>query len=282
MTRAHTASRIPPYGSVHEPTYMAEISFVSNQAACTRITSMEPDSRDQPEIPYIPQTSVSCLVLGSLMSFLIKWQFKKRQREYFTGLLGRKWECDVPGHTICVPTEDNQHYHLSGESFMEWVEALVRGHLAYYQARLPIHTSLQCLGEATTSQPPDGLLWPKPSVDEPPTVRAVSVPPSRRRNVRSPTLIATASIRKSLSSHPSSGALVPGFYSGKAIEWFGQKCINEIEDVIIFKRCRQYQYLLKQWSSSKGDAAGRKPDKQFFAMLDDLLELSRSALPKKN
>ena len=93
-------------------------------------------------------------------------------------------------------------------------------------------------------------------------------------------LVATASIRDSLSSHPSSGARGPGYYSGKAIEWFGRKCINGIEDVIIFKRCWQYQYRLKHWSSSEDDAAGRKRDKQFFTMLEDLLELSRSALPE--
>ena len=94
-------------------------------------------------------------------------------------------------------------------------------------------------------------------------------------------LVATASIRDSLSSYPSSGALGPGYYSGKAIEWFGRKCINGIEDVIIFKRSWQHQYCLKQWSSSEGDAAEGKRDKQFFAMLEDLLELSRSALSEK-
>ena len=109
-------------------------------------------------------------------------------------------------------------------------------------------------------------------------MRAVSIPPSHRRNVRSPMLVATASIRDSLSSHPSSGARGPGYYSGKAIEWFGRNCINGIEDIIIFKRCWQYQYRLKQWSSSKGGGAGRKRDKQFSTMLEDLLELSRSAL----
>ena len=112
-------------------------------------------------------------------------------------------------------------------------------------------------------------------------MRAVSIPPSHRRNVRSPTLVATASLRDSLSSRPSSGVLGPGYYSGKAIKWFGQKCINGVESVIIFKRCWQYQYRLKQWSSSKGDAARSKRDKQFFTMLGDLLELSRSALPEK-
>ena len=95
-------------------------------------------------------------------------------------------------------------------------------------------------------------------------------------------LVATASIRESLSSRSSSGVLGPGYYSGKAIEWFGRKCINGIEDVIIFKRCWQYKYRLKQWSSSEGDAVGCKRDKQFFTMLEDLLELSRSALPEKS
>ena len=94
-------------------------------------------------------------------------------------------------------------------------------------------------------------------------------------------LVATASIRESLSSDPFSGALGPGYYSYKAIEWFGHKCINGIERAIIFKRCWQHQYRLNQWSSSKGDAEGRKRDKQFFAMLEDLLELSRSALPER-
>ena len=111
-------------------------------------------------------------------------------------------------------------------------------------------------------------------------MRAVSIPPSHRRNVRSPMLVGTASIRDSLSSPPSSGVIGPGYYTGKAIKWFGQKCINGIEDVIVFKRCWQHQHRLKHWSSSKSDAAG-KCDNQFFAMLEDLLELSRSALPEK-
>ena len=152
-------------------------------------------------------------------------------------------------------------------------------YLTYRRGRLPISASLQCAGEATTSQPPDGLLWPRSSTS---VVRTVSIPPSHRRNVRSPMLVATASIRESLSSVPSSGALGPGYYSGKAIEWLGQKCLNGIERAIIFKRCWQHQYRLKQWSSSKGDVAGRKRDKQFFAMLGDFLELSRSALREKH
>ena len=89
-------------------------------------------------------------------------------------------------------------------------------------------------------------------------------------------LVATASIRESLSSRPSSGVLGPGYYSGKAIEWLGKKCINGIEDVIIFTRCWQYHYRLKQWFSSEGNAEGHNRDKRFFAMLEDLLELSRS------
>ena len=97
-------------------------------------------------------------------------------------------------------------------------------------------------------------------------------------------LVATASICDSLQSRPpSSGVPGPGYYSGKAIKWFGQKCIDGIEGVIIYKRCWQYRYRLKQWSSSKGDVAGStgKRDKQFFAMLEELLELSRSAPPEK-
>lgn len=56
---------------------------------------------------------------------LAPWDFKEQQREYFTKLLGGKWDCEIPGHSVCVPTEDGQHHQLSDEKFAMWVDALV-------------------------------------------------------------------------------------------------------------------------------------------------------------
>lgn len=55
-------------------------------------------------------------------------QFKERQRKYFAERLEQKWQCDVLGHTVCVPTVDGQHHQLSDEGFAAWVDALVRIH----------------------------------------------------------------------------------------------------------------------------------------------------------
>ena len=108
----------------------------------------------------------------------------------------------------------------------------------------------------------------------------MSIPPSHCRNIKPPTLLATSSIRDALqrSFHASSGVPGPGYYSAIMIEWLGKNCIHGIENVIIFKRCLQYQYLLRRWEGYKGGAANRRREKQFFDMLGDLLELSRSVL----
>ena len=135
---------------------------------------------------------------------------------------------------------------------------------------------MQCLGEATTSQPPDGILTCRSPVGDLSTsMQAVSIPPSHRRNAKSPMLCTTSSLSGRLSSTPSSGVPGPGYYSGKGMKWIGRKCLNVIENAIIFKRCWQYQYRLRKWEASGGGAAAGKRKKQFFEMLGDMLELSR-------
>ena len=84
-------------------------------------------NRDQQGCSHIPLAPVSRKhSLAAIEMPSNQKQFKKRQKEYFTDLLGRRWDCDLPGHTVCVPTEDGQHHQLSQESFLEWVNALVR------------------------------------------------------------------------------------------------------------------------------------------------------------
>ena len=141
---------------------------------------------------------------------------------------------------------------------------------------------MQCVGETTTSQPPDGILAPKSLVGSlsTPVVCTVSIPPSHCHNIKSLILSATSSIRNTLqcSSRVSSGVPGPGYYSAKMINWLGETSINLVESAIIFKRCWTYQYELKRWKGYEGGAANQKREKLFFDMLGDLLELSRSAL----
>ena len=205
----------------------------------------------------------------------ITWQFKVRQKEYFARLLGRTWDCREPGHTVCVPTEDGQHHRLSNENFAKWVNALVCAHASH--GLLSMNASMQWVGEATLLQPPDGILMPRAS-SGPSTlvVRAVSTPPSHRRNAKSPMLCTTSSICDTFSSRlSSSGASGPGYYSGKAMEWLGKKCIHGIESAIIFKRCWQHEYRLKQLQAS-GDF-GKHRD-ELSTCLGDALELSQWVL----
>lgn len=162
---------------------------------------------------------------------------------------------------------------------MVWVNALVN---IFLQNSSTAHNTMQCLGEATTSQPPDGILNSVSHLDgsQASEARAVPVPPSHRRNVRSPILLATSSLHDTLSSEPSSGIPGPGHHSGKLMKWFGKKCISGIEAVIIFKRCWQHEYRLRLWAASEGGGSGRKRNKQFFDMLGDVVELSKSVLGK--
>ena len=168
-------------------------------------------------------------------------------------------------------TEDGQHHRLSDEHFAKWVNAMVRTLTSH--GRLSMNASMQCASEATASQPPEGILMPGASARSSRSlVRAVSIPPSHRRNTRSSILRATSSIRYTLSSRPSSGALGPGYYSGKAIEWLGKKCLNGIESAIIFKRCWQHERLLKRLQASGG--VGEHRD-ELFKFLEDVLELAK-------
>jgi hypothetical protein len=141
---------------------------------------------------------------------------------------------------------------------------------------------IQCLAEATAAQPPDGVLTSDsrdtPSNPADGSLRAVLIPPSHRRNIRSPALAATASLRESLKrssiSEASSGVPGPGYYSGKALKWLGEKTLNVLEDATIFKRAYQYRYQLKRWEKLEG-TLGIENQKKLFKMLEDMLEMSR-------
>ena len=170
-----------------------------------------------------------------------------------------------------MPTEDGQHHRLTDEHLAKWVNALVRTLASH--GRLAMNASIQCAAEATASQPPDGILMPRASAGSPASlVRAVSIPPSHRRNVKSPTLCTTSSIRDTLSSRPSSGVPGPGYYSGKAIKWLGEKCLQGIEDAVIFKRCWQHESHLKRWLASRSIGKERE---ELFKFLEDAIELSK-------
>jgi hypothetical protein len=143
---------------------------------------------------------------------------------------------------------------------------------------------VQCLSEATTTQPPDGVrIWESSNVssnhaDGALALRAVSTPPSHRRNIRMPVFGATASLRESLGmssmSSASSGIPGPGYYSGKAIKCLGETSLDVLEYLIIRMRTFQYLYRLKRWETLNGKF-GTKKQESFFGMLGDALEMSR-------
>jgi hypothetical protein len=142
---------------------------------------------------------------------------------------------------------------------------------------------LQCLGAATTAQPPEGVLT-SDSNDTPSnrgegSLRAVSVPPSHRRNTTSPALAATASLHESLEEYstscPSSGIPGPGYLSGKALKWLGKKSINTLEDAIIMKRACQHRIRLNLWKMFRGTPFGKIHQRELFEMLEEALEMSR-------
>ena len=47
------------------------------------------------------------------------------EESHFSRLLRKKWECQQEGHSVCVPTEDGEHFQLSDHNIEEWVNALV-------------------------------------------------------------------------------------------------------------------------------------------------------------
>lgn len=65
-------------------------------------------------------------------------EFKERQWSHFSKLLREKWECQMEGHDVCVPTEDGQHFQLAEHNIEQWIRALVSN--PYSSIFQPRHT----------------------------------------------------------------------------------------------------------------------------------------------
>lgn len=150
---------------------------------------------------------------------------------------------------------------------------------------------LQCLGDISTAQPPPGILNTTTVLNGENTLsasvpRAVSVSPSQRRNAKSPTLAATASLRgslekSSLSSRLSSGVPGPGYYSGKALKWLGENVLNGLEHVVIMGKTYHHTALLRRWGKRQRMGLGNpklplEKKTKLFRILEDALEMLQS------
>jgi hypothetical protein len=142
---------------------------------------------------------------------------------------------------------------------------------------------IQCCGEATTVQLPEGLLTsdsngsPSKLAGDPP--RGVSIPPSRRPNIRCPTLTPTASPCESIEwysiSEASSGVPGPGYLSGKALKWLGLKSLSALDVSITFVLKYQHMAHRKIGERFKGTKFGNEKYVTLFRILEDARELSR-------
>ena len=145
--------------------------------------------------------------------------------------------------------------------------------------------TLQCLGNA---QPPRGVLVPDESASESSASAswAVSVTPSQCRRAGSPALAATASLRERLEmasrpSRPSSGVLGPGYYSGKALKWLGERVLDGVERFVVMGRTYRRTARVKRWGKRHSwyfDDANFLVEKEetLFQILEDALEMLRS------
>ncbi|KAF8588587.1 hypothetical protein K439DRAFT_597079 [Ramaria rubella] len=204
--------------------------------------------------------------------------FKQRRMNFLTELLARKWECEKPGHSVCLCTSDGQHHLVSEMGVATWVDALYEG-------------------RATTLQPPVDVLAPTVKrvhlSDGSSTLRIIPFVPSRRRT-RLHILARSASFRERLESTvlfsslpPSSGIPGIGYYSGKGIKWLGERSLDAMDDLIIFKRTLQYLIWLDErekevvrLSPTIQLAVGNNTEKKVFNILEDALEMSRICYPK--
>jgi hypothetical protein len=84
--------------------------------------------------------------------------------------------------------------------------------------------------------------------------------------------VATASLLDNLERSWISEASfsAPGYLSGKALKWLGDKGLNALEDANRLKRGYQYRYRLKRWDQLN-NTLGMKEQKKLFKMLEDAL-----------
>jgi hypothetical protein len=145
--------------------------------------------------------------------------------------------------------------------------------------------SLQCLAEATTAQPPEGILSPQNNgasnrADRSSVVRAVSIAPSLHRHYNgSGASIGVPSFEEgyetSIASFASSGVYGPGYYSGKAIKWLGEISLKALEEVIILRRAHQHRTLLKRWRKLDRTEIEREEQQKVLQIVEEALEMSR-------
>jgi hypothetical protein len=185
-----------------------------------------------------------------------------------------------------VPTEDGQHHRISDDNLAAWVEALVCTCTHTRMGEFLTSLERQCAHSVSwrdyyctiTGRCSDPSYQVTPSYRAAGSLQAVSIPPSRRRDIKSSTFAATASLRESVEkssiSEASSGVPGPGYYSGKALKSLGETSLSALEDFIILMRRCQQRYHLKIWEKLKGKL-GMKGQKKFFKILGDVLEMSR-------
>ncbi|KIJ47431.1 hypothetical protein M422DRAFT_66504, partial [Sphaerobolus stellatus SS14] len=145
----------------------------------------------------------------------------ERLRNHFRHKLRAQLRCEIPEHKLCFRVHySGYHKLLSREEFQGWVEALAQG-------------------EATMTRPPRNL-----GINS--TVSTFSLRPN---TPASRTLYSVPNTSVSIFSlrTASSGVPGPGYYTGKALRWIGEKSLRSVEQAFIRNHIRRFRQMVSLW-----------------------------------
>ncbi|KAF8523875.1 hypothetical protein BU17DRAFT_85293 [Hysterangium stoloniferum] len=179
----------------------------------------------------------------------------------FASLLKRTYACHIPGHSVCWPLKHGRHLRLSTNTLKQWGAKCATGNATVH--RLP--GQLQ-----KNSEPSSFGLHPIP---EEYTVSEYA------SSIRSRTSF--GSFSSSYFSHSQSNLSSvgpgPGYYSGKGLQWIGEKVIGAIVAVNITRTAGQHLQQIARWQSQFQEDSRLEWDDmnamKMFAILDDVAEI---------
>ncbi|KAF8518676.1 hypothetical protein BU17DRAFT_90747 [Hysterangium stoloniferum] len=186
----------------------------------------------------------------------------------FASLLKRTYACHIPGHSVCWPLKHGRHLQLSTNTLKQWGAKCSTGDATIH--RLP--EQLQ-----KDSEPSSFDLHPIPK-EYAGSEHAFSI---RSRTSFGPFSSSYFSYSQSNLSSVGPG---PGYYSGKGLQWIGEKVIGAIVAVNITRTAGQHLQQIARWQSQLQEDSRLEWDginaMKMFAILDDVADMSRPIYPR--
>ncbi|KAF8518672.1 hypothetical protein BU17DRAFT_66301 [Hysterangium stoloniferum] len=177
----------------------------------------------------------------------------------FASLLKRTYACHIPGHSVCWPLKHGRHLQLSTNTLKQWGARCFIDFPDNYK-KIQNLLALVYTQEYAVSEYASSI---------------------RSRTSFGPF---SSSYFSHSQSNLSSVGPGPGYYSGKALQWIGEKVIGAIVAVNITRTAGKHLQQIARWQSQLQEDSRLEWDDtnamKMFAIINDVAEMSRPIHPQ--